>query len=498
MARGSGGADVKSTEERELKLGAGARVRLPELPGTPLPPRTLTNVYLDTPDHRLALAGITLRRRIEAGKSRWQLKLPRGEARLELEWNAGDSGRSARHRDRADVPPPQMVDLVTAWSRGAALAPVATLRSRRQGVLVRDIHGPVAEVVLDSVHVVDGSGKGTRFREIEVEQLGGNEADLARIEQTLRAAGATDGDGRPKLLRALDLEPAALPVPAAPDAPPPERVRAMIDAQLHEIVAHDPGTRLGHDPESLHQMRVACRRLRALLREAGPMLDPAWVAPLREDLAWLGDELGAVRDLDVLRQHLSDEIASLDVEDARGGARLIRALESERAGLRTKLLAALRSERYLSLLGALDEAARRPEIADPGVSLEGVARDAWKRLRKAVEGLGDEPSDEAWHAVRIKAKRARYAAELVAPTAGKRIRRFIERAKDFQDALGEHQDAVVARGRIRDLATRARGGASAFVAGRLLERQAARRAEILGQIHKRWRKLEKKGTKAWR
>jgi CHAD domain-containing protein len=391
-----------------------------------------------------------------------------------------------------------MVDLVTVLARGAPLVPVATLRSRRQGVLVRDARGPVAEVVLDSVQVLSGPSAVKRFREIEVELTGGDESDLERLEQALRAAGATDGDGRPKLLRALDIEPAPPPEPTPPEAPAVEQVRAMIEAQFRQIIANDPGTRLGQDPELLHQMRVACRRLRTLLREAGSMLDPEWVEPLREEIGWLGDELGAVRDLDVLRQHLSDEIAALDPADARGGARLIRALEAERGGRREELVAALRSERYFTLLGALEDAARKPQIADPDVSLESVARDAFKRLRKAVRRLGDEPSDEALHEVRIKAKRARYAAELVAPAGGKLVERFIERAKEFQDVLGECQDAVVARERIRALAARRRGAASAFVAGRLLERQVARRAEILRQFPKRWRKLEKRGLKAWR
>jgi len=493
---------MKATDEREIKLGAGPRFRLPDLPGERLAPRVLTSVYLDTSDHRLATAGVTLRRRTEGGRGCWQLKLPRGKARLELE--VPDVASRATRRSRgtgrgaSNAPPAELVDLVTAYARGAALAPVATLRSRRQGVMVRDFRGPVAEVVLDSVQVLDGQPALKRFREVEVELTGGDEAALLNIEQTLRAAGATDGDGRPKLLRALGIEPAPLPAPPSTSAPPAEHLRAMIETQLRLIVAHDPGTRLGEDPEHLHQMRVACRRLRALLREARPMLDPGWIEPLRAEIEWLGDELGAVRDLDVLRQRLSDEIATLDPADARGGARLIRAVEADRDRIRGGLLAALRSARYLELLGALEDAARQPRIIDGDVSLEAVARDAFRRLRRAVRGLGDEPSDEALHEVRIKAKRARYAGELAAPMVGKPAERFIDRAKDFQDLLGEYQDAVVAQQRLRELASRARGAATAFVAGRLLERQAARRAEILRQFPKRWRKLQKRGLKAWR
>ncbi len=492
---------MKATEERELKLGVGPGFRLPDLPGERLTPRVLTSVYLDTSDHRLATAGVTLRRRAERGRRHWQLKLPRGHARLELELPDTSSGTGKRGRARGrravDDPPAEMVDLVTAYTRGAALIPVATLRSRRQGVMVRDFRGPVAEVVLDSVQVLDGQPTVKRFREVEVELTGGDEAALLRIGEMLRAAGATDGDGRPKLLRALGIVPAPPPAPPEPSAPPAEGLRAMIENQLGLIVAHDAGTRRGEDPEDLHQMRVACRRLRALLREAQPMLEPAWVEPLRDELEWLGDELGAVRDLDVLRQHLSDEIATLDPADARGGSRLLRVLDAERTRVRGGLLVALRSERYLTLLGLLDEAARQPHIVDVDASLETVARDAFKRLRRAVRGLGEEPSDEALHDVRIKAKRARYAAELVAPAAGRLAERFIDRAKNFQDVLGEHQDAVVAQRRLRELAGRARGAAVAFVAGRLLERQAARRAKILRQFPKCWRKLQKRGLKAW-
>ena len=493
--------EMKATTERELKLGVGARFRLPHLPGEPLAPRTLTNIYLDTPDHRLAVAGVTLRRRVEGRKSLWQLKLPRGNARLELELPAHVNGagrrRSREGRTQANAPPARMVDLVTVWARGAPLVPVATLRSRRRGIKVRDARGPVAEIVLDSVQVLSGPSGVKRFREIEVELTGGDEADLERLEHVLRAAGATDGDGRPKLLRALDIVPAPPPEPTPPEAPAVEQLRVLIESQVRQIIANDPGTRLGQDPELLHQMRVACRRMRAILRETDSILVPDWVEPLRGEIGWLGDELGAVRDLDVLRQHLSDEIAALDPADARGGALLIRALEAERGGRREELVAALQSERYFKLLGALEDAARKPQIADPDVSLESVARDAFKRLRKAVRRLGTEPSDEALHEVRIKAKRARYAAELVASAGGKPVQRFIERAKEFQDVLGDYQDAVVARERIRALAARCRGAASAFVAGRLLERQVARRAEILRRFPKRWRKLEKRGLKAW-
>ena len=108
-------------------------------------------------------------------------------------------------------------------------------------------------------------------------------------------------------------------------------------------------------------------------------------------------------------------------------------------------------------------------MSDGGGSLEAMAAEAFRRLRKAVRRLGGEPSGEALHEIRIKAKRARYAAELVAPVVGKPAERFVEHAKAFQDLLGDCQDALIAQQKLREIATRTRGPAAALVAGRLIE-----------------------------
>jgi CHAD domain-containing protein len=117
-------------------------------------------------------------------------------------------------------------------------------------------------------------------------------------------------------------------------------------------------------------------------------------------------------------------------------------------------------------------------------------------LRKAVRGLEDDPSDEALHRVRIKGKRARYAAELASPGAGKRVAKFIDAAKAFQDVVGEHQDAVVTGERLRAFAERADPG-TAFVAGRIAELYETRRAAARQEFPDAWRALEKAGKRAW-
>ena len=156
---------MKETVERELKLEPGEGFVFPELGGRVLPTRVFVSTYHDTPDLVLARHGITFRRRVEDGAGLWQLKLPRGAARIELE----QPGPPAR-------PPREMLGLLVAYLRGRDVAPVARLRTRRQGVLADG-----AEVVEDSVSVLVGQRVTRRFRELEVELVGGDERSLGRL-----------------------------------------------------------------------------------------------------------------------------------------------------------------------------------------------------------------------------------------------------------------------------------------------------------------------------
>ncbi len=106
-----------------------------------------------------------------------------------------------------------------------------------------------------------------------------------------------------------------------------------------------------------------------------------------------------------------------------------------------------------------------------------------KQLRKAVRALDDAPSDEELHAVRIEAKRARYAAELAGDD------NYVKAAKVLQDVLGEHQDAVVAAGQLRDLATRMPD--TSLAAGRLVEREQARALRGRDDWRSAWKRLAK-------
>src|SRR5262249_12866437 len=162
---------------------------------TPLARRGFVSVYYDTRDRRLAGQGVTLRRRLEGRKHRWQLELPHDGSRIDL----GVSGTG-------DPTPDQGRKLLPVYARGAELVAIATLTTRRSGVLVRDVDGPAAEVALDRVSVVDGDRAAQRFGEVEIQLLRNDEDTLRRLGIILEASGATPDTGRPTLFRALGLD----------------------------------------------------------------------------------------------------------------------------------------------------------------------------------------------------------------------------------------------------------------------------------------------------
>ena len=479
---------MKRTLERELKLDVEPGFRLPSLPGRPLAPRMFISRYYDTPDHRLARRGVTLRCRIERRRPLWQVKLPREAARLEVEVPGSPSRL-----------PDELGRLLRTYTRGAELGPIASLRTRRVGFLVRDGRRPVAEVVLDSVAVLDGQRVKRRFREVEIELVGAGDAeDLERIAGLLREAGAAESAGTPKVFRALGLDLSVETEPAGSPDTPLARVLAAMGRYVQAVYAHDPGTRLGADPEELHQMRVSVRRLRAILRTARSMFAPKPLKALRDELKWLGSMLGEPRDLDVLSAHLREELRQLEPQDRNAGRSLVRRLDKAGAKPRQELQAALDSPRYFALLDSVEDTISNPPAVDADVSLTDVAAGEWKKLRKTVKALPSEPADAELHAVRIKAKHARYAGELAAPEHGHAVERFVDRVKKLQDILGEHQDAAVAETRLRELARDAPAPRSGFVAGLLVERQHARRQTAREAFEEVWPEVERRGRKAWR
>jgi CHAD domain-containing protein len=459
-----------------------------------------TATYYDTADLRLARAGASLRFRDDDG---WTVKLPTDD-------EADDGPALVRSEfvfgGRAAAPPTEALELLAALVRTARLAPAARLRTVRRRAELRAGSDAVGTIIDDDCTIVDGR-VGGRFREIELELAEDAPSTAVRdVVARLRDAGAADGDPLPKVVRALgptatapaDVVSYAVGKPATVDGV----IRHAISDAVAKLVASDPVVRIGEDPEGVHQARVATRRLRSHLRTFRDLLDPEWTRSLRDELKWLGDELGAVRDADVLLDRLEGRVAELELDDEIAAAPLLQRLRDDRKAARAVLLDGLRADRYLQLLDRLVDAAQRPRVVmlvgtDHDETLRDLVRKPWKHLRNAVDDLPDPAPDTALHEVRIRAKRARYAAEVVEPAFGKPARNFAKAVTEVQDVLGEHQDSVVAAAWLRANALTLGDPRAVYVAGELgaMERAAADSSRAAWP--KVWKKASAKRLRDW-
>jgi CHAD domain-containing protein len=412
-----------------------------------------TSTYHDTPDGRFARTGVALRRRVENGLSIWEVELPEAPGEVAFSEPGGPA-----------EPPPLVADLLRGLLRERELVEVANLQTRRS--------------------VEDASEDGEVRDEVEVLE------DRRVVERF-------DDEGEPKDpgLRVLQRR-GRSKAPGKQSALP--HLQTMIRRQYEEILAHDPGTRLGSDPEALHKMRVAVRRLRAFMRVARPILDRGWADDLRAELKWIGRALGAVRDHDVLLIHVLAQAETLPSPDVGALGLIVEGIERQRETSREEMLEALSSPRYLELLGRVELAGEAPHWNGKRRSVRKLAADEFKKLERAIKALDPAPSDTELHRLRVRGKRARYAGELAEAAVGKKARRFVARAKTVQDVLGEHQDGVVADERVRELARSQSNPQLALVAGRLVERQRQRMLQARADAPEALKKLRRAGRRAWR
>ncbi|WP_329177058.1 CYTH and CHAD domain-containing protein [Streptomyces decoyicus] len=518
----------------------------------------LDALYYDTAGHRLAADGITLRRRTGGKDAGWHLKLPvapgvRDEVRAPL----------------SDAPPPELTALVRSRVLDQELVPVVRLRTRRTVHLLKDAAGvPLAEVAVDEVRA-QRAGEAARkaelppgpaearWCEIEVELTGGGDtALLDEVGRALVASGARPAAAQSKLARALAETGAAPDRPAADHAGPGGRraedsgkrggkggggkggggkgksagkkaatrkktgkkagkkgrtagdvVLRYVREQVRAIIELDPAVRRDL-PDSVHQMRVATRRLRSAFRSYTRVLDRAATQPVGLELKWLAAELGVDRDREVLTARLRKALADVPPTLRLGpvDARLRIWSERRRAGSRKEVLAVLDGPRYLSLLktlhALLEEPPLRPAAARPAPQLvsKAVLKD-YRRLARRVEAALAAPAgrerDEALHGARKAAKRTRYAAEASRPALGRPAKKFAKRIKRVQQLLGDHQDSVVARGALRELATQAhQAGEGGFTFGLLHGREEALAADRERELPGRWKKASRRKHRA--
>ncbi|MFD3522541.1 CHAD domain-containing protein [Streptomyces sp. NPDC058653] len=467
----------------------------------------LDAVYYDTPDLRLTADTLTLRRRTGGADEGWHLKFP-----------VGDGVRDELQAPLSDTLPDELAALVRSRVRGAELAPVVRLRTSRDISLLADEAGrTLAEVAVDTVRAerLPAGGATADWTEIEVELADDGAPELLdAVAKVLRKAGVRPASAASKLARALaDTAPAG----SAPEARKAGRgpgtgrksrrapvtagdhVLAYLREQADAIVAYDPAVRRDL-PDSVHQLRVATRRMRSAFRTYGKVLDREVTRPIGAELKWLAGELGVDRDQEVLAERLTERVDAHDTTLLLGPvhARLRIWDAAGRTDARAKTLGVLDSARYLRLLDSVEALLADPPLLTdraekkPGRVLPRAIVKDYERLAGRVEhALALTPGEErdlALHDARKAAKRARYAADAAKPALGRPAKRFSKRMKAVQGVLGDHQDSVVARDSLRDLAIQAHAaGESAFTWGLLYGEEEARAADRERELPQIWR-----------
>ncbi|MEY3732900.1 MAG: hypothetical protein RL347_259, partial [Actinomycetota bacterium] len=338
------------------------------------------------------------------------------------------------------------------------------------------------EVVDDHVDIIGGAS----FREIEAEALPGtdgalDEAMLQRVSEVLLAAGATPGT---MSKAGAALGPRAAVPPEVAEIPWPDAT-ASAGAVVHAYIAHHVRRLILADlmlrrdlPDAVHQMRVSARRLRSGLKVFAPLLDADWADRLRTELGWMASSLGDARDTEVLKKRLDAHARDLDAGDGVRAAEVVDAvLSAQMVSAEETARAAVDSERYMALLEDLVDAARRAPMtaradAPADEALPRLVGKAYRRLARRVDDLDVDVPSTQWHEARIAAKRARYAADAVAPVIGHAMGELAERLADVTEVLGSHQDAHVAQLALRDMVAAPLDPQDAFALGRLMALEA--------------------------
>lgn len=473
------------------------RAAFPGLELTAGTPKRLVDSYLDTADWRVGRAGRVFRVRRQARsttatlkdlvessdglRNRLELEEPLASASLPV---AGDGPVSSR---------------VRALVGRNALRGVLEVRTRRRPYALTLSGETAGELVLDETAITaPGLRRPLHLRRVELELKDGAHPELGAFVTALREECGLQPAALSKfeaglLAAGLEIPAPSLLAPLAIDASSTigELAFAALRDDTNEIRRREPGTRLGDDPEELHKMRVATRRLRAAMALFEEAL-PVRALHLEDEVAWLARELGVVRDLDVQLIQLAAWRAETAPEDEAGLAELAATLDAARVEARRTLLEVLDSRRYARLLAGLNQllTAAPPRRALPARTLcsiglpdllfarQQAAQRAARRARRS--GVADD-----FHRLRIRCKRLRYALEFAARSYGTLPRRYTRQLAQLQDELGEMQDAVVAAERLREAALSGTGELSlgaVFAIGGIAERYRHEAERLLGRL----------------
>ncbi len=468
----------------------------------------LSAVYYDTPDLRLAADKVALRRRTGGHDAGWHVKryLAVGE-RDEVQLPIG-SGDAVPDAVRAEV---------RAVSRGKTLSPAVRMTTQRTEWPLLAEDGTVLALIADddvSTEVVADPAAAQHWRELEVELVGGDRALLRAVDKRLRKAGATPSADPAKIARALDGRWPDSPAAAGPSGSAAAVIGEYVRAQRDALIAWDPRARRD-EPDAVHKMRVATRRLRSTMKSYRPLWDRAATDHLRAELKWLADALGAVRDAEVMVARLDRSLGELPPELVVGpvAARLVDGLRAQGAKDHAVLVGALDGQRYTALLDELDALLAAPPTEQ---GLQPATKLVPRRVRRTVrtvEALLDSADhspaagpplpgvldhDAALHEARKAAKQARYAAEAATPVGGSGATRLAAAMEDLQELLGDQHDSVVTRQLLHLNGMQAFGaGENAFTYGLLYGREIDAARDIEAHLPATRAALRGKKTVGW-
>lgn len=445
--------------------------------------RELISVYFDTPDLTLQKAGVSLR--VRESKGRRTLTMKRGEGLAREEYEAPLEG---------DQPPTELAPLREILSEGdaAALSPAYNVRVIRRQRLVRYGDAEI-ELALDQGEV-SGGRRVSPISEVELELKSGQPKALFDLARDLARFAPLYLSFDTKSARGQALV-AGQPVEAR------RRERVKLDrgvtigaafqtiarSSLATIAANAAVLREAPQPEAVHQLRVAARRLRSALSTFRPVVEDGRYEAVKGELRWLAKSLDNARNLDVFADEVLGPAQKMEAPPA-GLAALVKAVEAAREAARKGACETAASERFRLLM--IDATA----WVETGDWLGGLAaaeparayaqRTLARRLKKLLKrGRRIETrDDETRHQVRIEAKKLRYAAEGFATLyAEKKVDRFVGRLKSLQDALGALNDIATAETLIAGLSLDVE---AAYSAGELEGLRRADKARLLGQAVK--------------
>jgi len=422
--------------------------------------------YLDTEDWLLCRAGLALRLRRDKEQVRLEAKTIRstgnGDGLTRTEWS-----QVAPEGDPPWVGLPK--GPVSALLEPlAGLRVVTRLRIQSRVVNNREcfrwMRGTdhIGSLTVDNVSVPPMA-----YREIELELRNGAEDALGEVRRTVEARLGLTPAVETKL--AASLEAAGVTLPKQDErAFSLQHADRLLDLghktlgrHLSRLLWNEAGTRLGVDAECLHDMRVACRRIRTALEVLEEAYPEAMHRELAPEFGWLGKSLGRVRDIDVMLhklEHMLPEATAIEEPALRVFAQ---SLEIRRARRRRTLIQNLDSAAYIELIAkAADWVHAGPPSSEivPGAATAAYAFapriiGRWiEAMRQAFDRAERTMVDEDLHLLRIAAKKSRYAieyfAELIGPDATRRARRIA----GLQDLLGAHRDATVLLRRMKKYA----------------------------------------------